>query len=81
MGQLRQVSQPMTAALAIRERRLMQLVSEGLHNREIGAHLGLDEFSVKRLLSNVYSKTGMDRLQVALWSVRNPLNTDFQPPR
>jgi DNA-binding NarL/FixJ family response regulator len=54
-----------------REWKVIQLLGEGLHNRDISRHLGLEEHYLKRLLRTVYHKTGMDRLNIALWYLKH----------
>lgn len=56
-----------------REAELMDLVSEGLSNRQIGERLGLTEGSVKVYFSRLFRKLGVsDRVGLALYSVRQP---------
>lgn len=59
-----------TNTLTSREWSVIELVCEGLHNRDISQHLGLEERSVKQLLRTVYHKMGTDRLNLALWYLR-----------
>ena len=47
--------------LSDQERRVLDLVAEGLTNRQIGARLYLAEKTVKNYVSNMLSKLGMDR--------------------
>ena len=47
--------------LTLRERRVLELISEGLTNREIGRELGLAEKTVKNYVSVVLQKLGMAR--------------------
>jgi two-component system, NarL family, response regulator DevR len=47
--------------LTEQERRILQLVAEGLTNREIGARLYLAEKTVKNYVSSVLSKLGLER--------------------
>jgi DNA-binding NarL/FixJ family response regulator len=48
-------------ALTEQERRILQLVAEGLTNREIGARLYLAEKTVKNYVSSVLAKLGLER--------------------
>jgi two-component system response regulator DevR len=47
--------------LTAQERRILELVSEGLTNRQIGERLFLAEKTVKNYMSNVLSKLGLER--------------------
>ena len=49
------------AALTDQERRILELIGEGLTNREIGARMFLAEKTVKNYVSNLLSKLGLDR--------------------
>jgi two-component system response regulator DevR len=55
------------AALTDQERRILELIGEGLTNREIGAQMFLAEKTVKNYVSNLLSKLGLHRrTQVAV---------------
>lgn len=57
--------------LAARETQCLQLLSRGLTNREIGAHLNLSPETVKTVLSRSYAKIGVrNRAQAAAWAIR-----------
>jgi DNA-binding NarL/FixJ family response regulator len=49
------------AALSSQEHRVLELVAEGLSNREIGAQLELAEKTVKNYVSSLLSKLGLQR--------------------
>ncbi len=50
------------------ERRILDLIAEGLTNRQIGTRLGLAEKTVKNYVSSLLSKIGMhSRTQAALY--------------
>jgi len=49
------------AALSDQERQILQLIGEGLTNREIGERMFLAEKTVKNYVSNVLSKRGLQR--------------------
>ncbi|MCL6668671.1 response regulator [Streptomyces panaciradicis] len=49
------------AHLTGQERRILDLVGEGLTNRQIGEHMGLAEKTVKNYVSSLLSKLGMQR--------------------
>ena len=52
---------PAVRALTTREREVLDLISRGLTNRQIGEHLDLAEKTVKNYVSGVLSKLGMER--------------------
>src|SRR5512144_1564529 len=49
------------AALTEQERRILELIGEGLTNRQIGQQLHLAEKTVKNYVSNLLAKLGMER--------------------
>ena len=58
-----------------RERRLIQLVAEGMKNREVADAIGTTENNVKNSLRVIYDKLGLwNRVELALWyeSRRSP---------
>ncbi len=56
------------AALTDQERRVLDLVAEGLTNRQVGVRLGLAEKTVKNHVSGVLAKLGLgSRTQAALY--------------
>lgn len=57
-----------TADLTPAERRVLDLIGEGLSNREIGERLGVAEKTVKNHITSLLSKMGLQRrTQVAAW--------------
>jgi DNA-binding NarL/FixJ family response regulator len=51
-----------------RHLRIIELVAQGLKNREIAEQLGISNKVVKNCLSNFYNKIGVNnRVQLALW--------------
>lgn len=50
-----------SAELTLRERQALQLIAEGLTNRQIGERLGLAEKTVKNYISGLLAKLGMER--------------------
>ncbi len=59
---------PGLAALSDQERRVLELVADGLTNRQIGSHMGLAEKTVKNHVSGVLGKLGLgSRTQAALY--------------
>jgi DNA-binding NarL/FixJ family response regulator len=58
--------------LTKRESELVALVSQGLKNKEIAAHLGISEGTVKTYFSKLFQKVGAnDRLELALFGLKN----------
>ncbi|MDV3222782.1 response regulator transcription factor, partial [Intrasporangium sp.] len=65
----REEHDPRLRSLSPVERRILDLVSEGLTNRQIGDRLGLAEKTVKNYVSSVLSKMGMEtRTQAAVYA-------------
>jgi DNA-binding NarL/FixJ family response regulator len=65
--------------LTNREIQLLQLVSQGLSNKEISSVLFLTEGSVKVYLSKLFKKTGVkDRFELGLYGLRQ-FNTGLLP--
>ncbi|XCB30200.1 response regulator transcription factor [Arcanobacterium hippocoleae] len=57
-----------TADLTPSERKVLDLIGDGLSNREIGEKLGVAEKTVKNHITSLLSKMGMQRrTQVAAW--------------
>ena len=52
---------PRTAGLTEQERKVLELIGEGLTNRQIGERLFLAEKTVKNYVSSVLAKLGMER--------------------
>jgi len=51
-----------------RERRVIELVAEGLKNKEVAEAIGTTEHVVKNYLRDIYDKLGLwNRLELALW--------------
>jgi DNA-binding NarL/FixJ family response regulator len=61
-----------TAALTPREREVLELVAEGLANKNIARRLGISDRTVKSHLTSVFQAIGVaDRTQAALWAREN----------
>jgi DNA-binding NarL/FixJ family response regulator len=66
-----------TRSLTPRERQVLQLVSKGLTNKEIGAQLHIAENTVKNHLRNILEKLHLqNRAQAAAYAVREGLVDD-----
>ncbi|MCJ7568237.1 MAG: response regulator transcription factor [Anaerolineales bacterium] len=64
----------LTEPLSDRERQVLQLVSEGLTNYEIGESLFLSESTVKKHIANILDKLHLsNRVQAAVYAVREGL--------
>src|ERR1700674_4992172 len=51
-----------------REQRVIELVAQGLKNREVADAIGTTEHVVKNYLRNIYDKLGLwNRVELALW--------------
>jgi len=58
--------------LTAREREVLELVRQGLANKQIARRLGISERTVKAHLTSVFSSIGvMDRTGAALWAQRH----------
>jgi len=59
------------AGLTPQEKRILELIGEGLTNRQIGEHLFLAEKTVKNYISALFAKLGMERrTQAAAYAAR-----------
>ena len=59
------------SALTEREREVVALIAEGLHNRAIAQRLGITENTVRHHLTAVFGKLGVaDRLELAVYALR-----------
>ena len=67
------------SGLSPREAQVLQLVVEGLLNKQIAARLGITERTVKAHLTSAYQRIGVsDRTQAALWVQRHGLDTTVE---
>jgi two-component system response regulator DevR len=59
-------------ALTGQERRVLELIGEGLTNRQIGRRLFIGEKTVKSYTSSIFGKLGVEcRTQAAVYAIRN----------
>ncbi len=66
--------------LSPQERRLLELIGEGLTNRQIGEQMFLAEKTVKNYVSNLLAKMGMHRrTEVAVYAARLEINQGRRP--
>ncbi|MBV1779737.1 response regulator transcription factor [Paeniglutamicibacter sp. ABSL32-1] len=66
-------SDPRMAALTSQERRVLELVGEGLSNRQIGERMRLAEKTVKNYVSSMLAKLGFESRTQAAVFVTHPL--------
>ena len=65
----RQTTPQLVEPLSEREKEILQLIAQGLSNREIAQRLFLAEGTVKNYVTSILQKTGArDRTQAALWA-------------
>jgi two-component system, NarL family, response regulator DevR len=70
------------ARLTDQERKILDLIAEGLTNRQIGERMFLAEKTVKNYVSNLLSKLGMERrTEAAVFAARLPDQTKGRPKR
>ena len=63
--------------LTEQERRILELIGEGLTNRQIGERMFLAEKTVKNYVSSLFAKLGMERrTQAAAYAARVFEDTD-----
>jgi DNA-binding NarL/FixJ family response regulator len=76
MARLRDSEGPM-AALTGQEKRVLELIAEGLTNRRIAEHMGLAEKTAKNYVSSLLAKLGLhSRTEAAAFAVRRALDHD-----
>jgi len=74
----RQRERQIRAELSQREREVLELVTQGLANKQIARRVGISERTVKAHLTNIFQRIGVtDRTQAALWA---RANLDQDPP-
>ena len=55
-------------ALSARKQQVVELVAQGLNNRQMAAVMGTSEYVIKNYLRSIYDKLGLwNRLELALW--------------
>ena len=63
-----------------RQWQIVELVGEGLKNREIGKMLGVTEQAIKNRLRVIYDETGMDnRVGLAMWWIAHCDDASARP--
>ena len=71
----------MFSTLTEREREVVALIAEGLHNRAIAQRLGITENTVRHHLTAVYGKLGVaDRLELAVHALRHRVGGRSRKP-
>ncbi len=67
-------------SLSAQERRILELLSEGLTNREIADEMFLAEKTVKNYVSNLLAKLGFQRrTEAALFAQKRVAHNDSEP--
>ena len=82
MDRLRQstAEDPRLAGLSAQERRVLDLLADGLTNRQIAAEMFLAEKTVKNYVSNLLAKMGMARrTEAAVYAARHARRPDARP--
>jgi DNA-binding NarL/FixJ family response regulator len=70
------------AGLTAQERKILELIGEGMTNRQIGEHMFLAEKTVKNYVSGLFAKLGMERrTQAAAFASRVFDHEEHQPSR
>ncbi len=69
------------AALTTQERRILELIGEGLTNRQIGERMFLAEKTVKNYVSALFAKLGMERRTQAAAYAARVFEDEDQPDR
>jgi len=75
-------SEPLVEELSGQERKILDLIGEGLTNRQIAGRIGLAEKTVKNYVSNILGKLGLSRrTQAAAYVARRqqPISRDEGP--
>lgn len=68
--------------LTKREREVVELIGQGLKNRQIAQRLSISEVTVRHHLTSVFSKLEVtDRLELMIYAFRNKLATPPHQPR
>ncbi|MBK5307165.1 MAG: response regulator transcription factor [Frankiaceae bacterium] len=69
------------AVLSAQERRVLELIAEGMTNRQIGEHMDLAEKTVKNYVSALLDKLGLERrTQAAVLVAQNSLRATGERP-
>jgi DNA-binding NarL/FixJ family response regulator len=75
-----QVSPDRFASLSAQERRLLNLVADGLTDREIGDHLSISERAVGKYVEEMLTKLGLEtRTQAILFAINRAFQNPEQP--
>lgn len=72
-----QRTDPRISSLTTQERRVLELLGEGLSNRQIGARLHLAEKTVKNYVSSVLAKLGFERRTQAAVYISRPAGSGY----
>jgi DNA-binding CsgD family transcriptional regulator len=79
--QNRRAGEDPLSALTAQEKRVLELIGQGLTNRQIAQHMFLAEKTAKNYVSSVLAKLGMHRrTEAAAFAVRHPSDQDGLGP-
>jgi two-component system nitrate/nitrite response regulator NarL len=71
---------PASCVLTPREEEVVQLLSEGLRNREIAARLNLSDNTIKNYIFRIFEKLGFsNRVEVVLYATNRPQEDKIPP--
>jgi DNA-binding NarL/FixJ family response regulator len=70
-GSPAEANHAMAARLTAREQQVIELILQARSNREIAAHLGIEERTVKAHLGHLMRKVGVsNRIELSLWALK-----------
>ena len=76
----KQKSEQLVRHLTLRERQIVDLVSQAKLNKEIAYHLHLSEGTIKEYLNKIFRKLGLkNRTELAVWSLMHPSECCLSP--
>jgi len=65
---MKQFNWDINRGLNERDQRIIELVTRGLTNEEVGLEIGHTKFTVKNYMKEIYDKLGLsNRVELALW--------------
>ena len=74
------LKKPVSCVLTPREEEVVQLLSEGLRNREIAARLNLSDNTIKNYIFRIFEKLGFsNRVEVVLYATNRPQQEEKSP--
>jgi DNA-binding NarL/FixJ family response regulator len=68
----RDIKKPLSPALSLREKQVVQLICKAKLNKEIAYELHLTEGTIKEYLNRIFRKVGAtNRTELAVWAITN----------